>query len=238
VEYKTTETTVGASWQVLSGTRYNIPAPGPSVRLKPGPIQPPPYPVNSCFIPQNPRLRSVGYTSANVEWDASLDAELYKLEGRLAGTEDLTFTRYVRNNWRYLGSLSENVSYEWRVSTLCKSGAQSLPTDWLPFTTGSSEDGDAANDSLMRTDAPLLISVQPSPFTSVLGIHFQIEETGSVRFELFSVQGVLTFSETLDAVPAGLHFHELYAQDFLESGVYILRISNGEQYVETRVVKE
>jgi len=238
VEYKTISTTVGASWQVLSGTRNNILAPGPSERLKPGPIQPPPYPVNSCLIPQNPRVRSVGYSSANVEWDASLDADLYKLEGRIAGAAALSFTRYARNNWRYLGSLAENASYEWRVSTLCKSGAQSPPTEWLAFATGSSEDGDMNNDSLLRTDAPLLLSVQPSPFQSVLGIHFQLEALASVRFELFTIQGVAVLTEILDAVPAGLHFHELYAQDFLEAGVYVLRISNGEQYVETRVVKE
>jgi len=238
VEYKTTETTVGASWQVLSGTRNNIPASGPSVRLKPGPIQPPLYPVNSCLIPQNPRTRSVGYTSANVEWDASLDAYLYQLEGRVAGLEELTFTRYARNNWRYLGTLQENVTYEWRVRTLCKSGAQSLPTDWLSFSTGSSEDSDLDNDSILRSEAPLLLSVQPSPFQSVLGIHFQIEENSSVRFELINMQGIQVLTETLDLVPEGLHFHELHIQNFLESGVYLLRISNGEQFVETRVVKE
>ncbi|MBI1192610.1 MAG: T9SS type A sorting domain-containing protein [Bacteroidetes bacterium] len=237
VEYQTTATTVGASWQVLSGTRHAIPAAGPSTRLNPGPIQPPPYPVNSCLIPQNPRTRSVGYTSANVEWDASLDVELYRLEGRLAGTEEPLFTRYVRNSWRYLGSLQENVSYEWRVKTLCKSGAQSPSTEWLSFTTGSSDAGDMDADSVLRSEAPLVLSVQPSPFQTVLGIHFQIEAASSVRFELINMQGASVLTEVLDLVPAGLHFHELYAQDFLEAGVYILRISNGEQYVETRVVK-
>ena len=232
------DNTVGGSWQVNAGTTEAVLSPGPSVRLNPGPDKPPAMPVNSCFIPRNADTRSISANSAVIEWDDSPDADFYKIEGRIVGTPDEAITRVTRTNWKYIGSLVSGTSYEWRVSSICKSGASSSFSNWQEFTTSDVGLRESDEDSVLLFAEPMILSIHPSPFQTEIGIHFQIELKSIVRMELWDMQGEKVFEQFLGTFAPGLYFREFTIDASIPSGVYSLRLFTRNSFVEKRVVKQ
>lgn len=226
---------VGASWEVTSGTVSLINSSGPSVRPGVGPERPPLLPVNSCGTPENPNTTGISSTTATIQWDASPGAVGYRIEGRLAGSPGVQAAITAGTSLTF-AIFNPSTSYEWRVAASCDGIQVSSYSDWVPFTTPAIREPGSISADPLQTPAPRFISVYPVPVVERVGVHFQHYGNEPVLIQLLDVQGKIVLEERFER-SAGTHFVEFEA-GHLAAGTYALRMGTEGHFSQRVIVKQ
>ncbi|MFT7589472.1 MAG: alkaline phosphatase D [Limisphaerales bacterium] len=228
---------VATSWEVADGTVGVIPSSGPSSRPGIGPDRPPVLPVNSCAIPLNPISSAVGSSSATISWDPSPGALGYRVEGREFGSTSIrgANTTLLSNTF---GIFDPSTTYEWRVAASCDGANLSSSSAWASFTTLATplrvED---IPELILYDQAPQIIGVYPMPFIDRIGLHFNVLSEAEVMLQLIDLTGKVQKVVSLGINSPGMYFEEISAGE-LSSGIYLLRMQIGDEFVERKIIKQ
>ncbi|HEV7230002.1 MAG TPA: T9SS type A sorting domain-containing protein [Bacteroidia bacterium] len=89
-----------------------------------------------------------------------------------------------------------------------------------------------------KTLGVLDLNTYPNPFTDATTISYRLKEVSRVRIELFNMLGEKVSTLTEETQDAGRHAYNLRASQYeLSAGMYLLKISVGEQSISRRLVK-
>jgi hypothetical protein len=168
-----------------------------------------------CETPQNPTT-SVSGTTATLSWDATPDADGYRITGGPIGGGLRTVASATNSKVLGGGILDAATCYQWRVRARCSDGSKSGYSDLATFCTDSAG---------ARQAAEVAVEVYPNPANDRAVLNFHNERDEQLLVQVYDVSGQLVLSRSF-AAAQGQNRLDLETAG-LSVGSYIVQLQGG-----------
>jgi hypothetical protein len=160
-----------------------------------------------------------GGTSATLSWDATPDAEGYRIQGgEVSGVK--RFVATIGNSLTLSGSvLDPSTCYQWRVRARCNDGSKSPYSPVVGFCTDSVP---------LRMAQDIAVEVYPNPASDFARLQFENDRSEQMQVLVLDLSGKLVTQHSV-VVAEGANTVELETAS-LPNGSYIVQLE-GESRV-------
>lgn len=181
-------------------------------------------PLEVCSAPSAPEVSVLSSTAAEVSWAAVDGATQYVFVLR-DNTTGEHWTRNTTDTYMYLGALTAGHSYTTRIRTNCYPDGMSTPSGQTDFTTPL---------RLGAVDGGL--SIYPNPNDGNFRLQLNGYASSDMQVQIMNTVGQVVYNSNFYVND------DITVQDInlstVESGTYIVRISNGaETFIQTLIIE-
>ena len=192
--------------------------------------------LSDCHAPTGLSVTSVTATAATLNWTPPVSSPVsLQLSNRVVGTTKWN-TRYVSATdiSKTINNLLPSSEYEWRIRSICSDDT----SHWAigaNFTTAAASA--ATRTSLSNTESyGLKAVVMPNPNKGNFTIQMQLpKDNAATTLQLFNNLGANIWQADMGVVSGSIS-KNIYLENKLPSGVYMLMIRRGDIHYTTKVV--
>jgi subtilase family protein/type IX secretion system substrate protein len=181
-----------------------------------------------CLTPENIDTTLVNMTNANIDWDLTDLAAGYSIRYKVLGAVNWNVLDVV-NPEASLDSLLPCTNYQYQVRSNCSTitSAYSGTKNFMTACPVSTEELAAVNNW----------DVYPNPFDTDINIMFNLLENQNLHLEIFTVTGVIVYQKSFDNLVTGINTLNINDLQTLSKGVFFIKVSNKEESLVKRIIK-
>jgi hypothetical protein len=181
-----------------------------------------------CVQPYNIFADSTHSTIA-LSWTGPNDFIAYEVSYRQLGASEWDTYANIESNY-FIEDLSACTAYEIRLRSFC--GFATSVYDTVVVQTQCFTGTHSAGDGLLASARAF-----PNPFSQLLTVEVELAAASPVALELYSANGQLIQVEAAEQLQPGMHRFELFPEQTLPGGLYLLKIRTEDGVAVIRVVK-
>jgi hypothetical protein len=179
-------------------------------------------------IPQNVDTTDVSFTFVNLSWEATPNADLYRIQYRPEGASQWIFAETPNTEIELIDLLDCQI-YEYNVQALCP-GNESELSETQSFKT------DCISGLYNLPNAFFDLRVFPNPFDTQLLLEFALREKTTLNLTIYDYLGRELYSNQKD-YSAGEFQWQLDGFQNWEDGIYFLQINTEKGSLVQKLVK-